>query len=169
MLHHAYDVAKNMCWPIRTLICRSTNWLINYMYNKNFALVIYVHLHSTYLFLGYYKSYYAYGKLYRKKICPKVCKKIKKLRRVCSRRCRRVKQKLCRLVSKKRICRSYPYCYNKPYCKFFSIKSMWKWLWLANTNDTVEIRSDSLRFQIWFTSLSVHYQFFGSALMNLQK
>ena len=32
MLHHVYDVAydKNMCGPIRTRKCRSTNWLSNY-------------------------------------------------------------------------------------------------------------------------------------------
>ena len=34
MLHHVCDVAydENMCGPIRTRKCRSTNWLINYMY-----------------------------------------------------------------------------------------------------------------------------------------
>ena len=123
--------------------------------NNNFTLGIDVHLRPTNSFLGYYKSYYTYGKLYRKKICRKICKKVKKLRRVCIRRCRRVKQKLCRLVSKKRLCRSYPYCYNKPYCKLLSIKSMWKWLWcVVNINDTLETQSDSLRLQIWCTSVT---------------
>ena len=34
MLHHVCDVAygENMCGPSRTRICRSANWLINYMY-----------------------------------------------------------------------------------------------------------------------------------------
>ena len=33
MLHHACDAAydENICGPIRTRKCRSTNWLINYM------------------------------------------------------------------------------------------------------------------------------------------
>ena len=38
MLHHVCDVAydENMCGPIRTLKCRRTNLLINYMYYLSF-------------------------------------------------------------------------------------------------------------------------------------
>ena len=81
-------------------------------------------LFSTHLLLGYYKSYYRYGKLDRRKICRKVCKKVKKFRRVCGRRCRPAKQKLCRLVNKKRICKPYPYCYYKPFCKLLTFPSV---------------------------------------------
>ena len=77
---------------------------------------------NSHIFIsGYYKSYYAYGKPYRKKVCRKVCRKVKKVRRVCVRKCRRAKQKLCRLVYKKRICKAYPYCYYKPLCKLFCL------------------------------------------------
>lgn len=88
-----------------------------YFYSITWNPNIIDNLFSTHSFPGYYKSYYRYGKLYRRKICPKVCKNVKKFRRVCGRKCRPAKQKLCRLVYRKRICKPYPYCYYKPYCK----------------------------------------------------
>ena len=55
MLHHVCYVAydKNMCGPIRTRKCRSTNWLINYMLvSINVILVYYCRLwtYSHHLF-----------------------------------------------------------------------------------------------------------------------
>ena len=45
MLHHVCDVAydENMCGPIRTRKCRSTNWLINYMQGST-KYIQYIHV-----------------------------------------------------------------------------------------------------------------------------
>ena len=66
---------------------------------------------------GYHKTYYYYGKQYRKKICKKHCRNIRKTRKVCVKRCRPAKQKLCRYLFRKRICKSYLHCFLKPSCK----------------------------------------------------
>ena len=43
MLHHVCGVSydENLCGPIRTCKCRSTNWLINYMFNEYSILINY--------------------------------------------------------------------------------------------------------------------------------
>ena len=77
-------------------------------------------LFSNIFFSGYYKTYYYYGKQIRKKICKKYCRNIKKTRKVCVKRCRPAKQKLCRYLYRRKICKSYLHCFLKPVCKLLS-------------------------------------------------